>query len=78
MQAGRLHDPFPARSAPSGWGPPGREETGATRTGSGLASLRYGDATPAQNGGSRLSLNLGTRRTHGARALPVRRYPKGR
>ena len=27
MQAGRLDDPFPARSAPSGWGPPGREET---------------------------------------------------
>ncbi len=27
MQAGSLHDPVPARSAPSGWGPPGREET---------------------------------------------------
>ncbi len=27
MQAGSLHDPFPARSAPSGWGPLDREET---------------------------------------------------
>ena len=37
VQAGSLYDPFPARSAPSGWGPPGREQTGPTRTGSGLA-----------------------------------------
>ncbi len=37
MQAGRLDDPFPARSAPSGWGYPEGEETGPTRTGSGLA-----------------------------------------
>ncbi len=38
MQTGRLGVPFPARSVPSAWGPPDREETGPTRTGSGLAA----------------------------------------
>ncbi len=57
MQAGRLGVPFPARSAPSGWGPPGREQKGA-EPGRGAAWRAGRDATPAQNGGSRLRCRL--------------------
>ena len=54
MQAGSLHHSFPARSAPSGWDRPiGKKRVPAGR-GAPLARLRYGDAPPAQNGGSRL------------------------
>jgi len=53
LQAGGLWGPFPARSAPSGWDRQTAKKRGLPGRG---AAWRVGrDATPAQNGGSRLS-----------------------
>jgi len=52
VEAGGLHDPFPARSAPSGWDRP--TEKKRVPPGRGAAWRAGRAATPAQNGGSRL------------------------
>ncbi len=60
--------PGGVRQAGKKWGP--------TRTGCGLAGLRYGDATPAQNGGSRLRARAQQRRLLRAGRRPSRPRPR--